>query len=214
MRIKVCGLNDERNILEVASLSPDYMGFIFYEKSPRYAGNLKKKIFNEISSDIFKTAVFVNESIETIISIVDDLQLDCIQLHGNEDPYYCEELKFFMPAVQLLKAVSVATAEDVLSLDSYDDVCDFILFDTKTENFGGSGVKFNHFLLSYYEGDLPFFVSGGLGPEDIDNLNGLKEEYEKMYAVDLNSKFEISPGIKDISQLEKAILSLRNIQKA
>ena len=213
MHIKVCGLNDERNILEVASLSPDFMGFIFYDQSPRYAGNLQKKIYKGISPEILKTGVFVNESIEKIIAIVNDFEFDCIQLHGNEDPYFCEELKFFMPAIQLIKAVSVGSAEDVLLADIYDDVCDFILFDTKTENFGGSGIKFNHFILSYYSGNIPFFLSGGMGPDDIEYLKKMEMEYENMHAVDLNSKFEISPGIKNISLLKNSILSLKNTQK-
>jgi phosphoribosylanthranilate isomerase len=212
MRIKVCGLNDERNILEVASLIPDYMGFIFYEKSPRYAGKLNKKILWEISSDILKTAVFVNASIDDIMSITDTFEFDCIQLHGNEDPDFCEQLRFVMPSIQIVKAVSISSEDDMSLANIFEDVCDFILFDTKTENYGGSGIKFNHSLLSLYSGSLPFFLGGGLGPDDMESIRLHEKEYNKMFGADLNSRFELSAGVKNIPLLKNAIATLRNLQ--
>jgi len=199
MKIKVCGLKVPENIHAVAALSPDYMGFIFYEPSPRFVDDITLAAINRTPSTISKTAVFVDESIERIAQIIEQYHFDAIQLHGNESPEFCGEFK---GKVTVLKAFGVNEAFDFNRLDAYKNSVDFFLFDTKTPVHGGSGQTFDWNILDNYQLEIPFFLSGGLSPENLEEVKNIT--HPQFYGVDLNSKFETAPGIKDLDKLEQA----------
>ena len=199
MKIKVCGLKYAENIDAVSALGPDYVGFICYGPSPRYAGELDIKTADNIPDSILKTAVFVNEDRETIDALIDKYGFDAIQLHGNEHAEFCT---FFRDKVHVIKAFGVNENFDFNILDEFSGKVDLFLFDTKTNIHGGSGKSFDWNLLDNYKLDIPFFLSGGLSLENLDAVRNIR--HPQLYGVDLNSKFEAAPGLKDISKLEIA----------
>ncbi|WP_259069453.1 phosphoribosylanthranilate isomerase [Mucilaginibacter sp. X4EP1] len=199
MKIKVCGLRDPENISEVAALNPDYVGFIFYGDSPRFVGDLSLDALKAIPSHINKTAVFVNADAKTINNLIDQYDFDFVQLHGDETPAFCKSLR---DKAIVIKAFGIDNDFDFKRLDKYKNKVDLFLFDTKTKAHGGSGITFDWNVLDKYEMEIPFFLSGGLS---LDNIEAVKSIYHpQFYGVDLNSKFELSPGIKDIKKLETA----------
>lgn len=199
MKIKVCGLRDPENICEVAALNPDYMGFIFYGDSPRFVGDLPLDALESIPAHINKTAVFVNADAKTINNLIDQYDFDFVQLHGAETPAFCKSLR---DKAIVIKAFGIDNDFDFKQLDKYKNKVDLFLFDTKTKAHGGSGITFDWNVLDKYEMEIPFFLSGGLS---LDNIEAVKSIYHpQFYGVDLNSKFELSPGIKDIKKLETA----------
>lgn len=199
MKIKVCGMRDADNIKTVAALNPDYLGFIFYDKSPRFVSNLPVEALSDIPSTINKVGVFVNESVENISKLVEEYNFDFIQLHGDESPDFCKALR---NEAIVIKAFGVHSEFDFKQLDKYKNKVDLFLFDTKTASHGGSGQTFDWQILDKYDLEVPFFVSGGLGPDNVEDA--LKIDHPKFYGVDLNSKFEVAPALKDIDKLEKA----------
>jgi phosphoribosylanthranilate isomerase len=199
MKIKVCGLRDTENIKAVAALNPDYMGFIFYAPSPRFIDKLPVEALNNIPKSIKKTAVFVDESAETINNLLNKFGFDAVQLHGNESPDFCNS---FRNKVKMIKAFGLNDSFDFDQLNAYVNKVDFFLFDTKTDIHGGSGKTFDWTILNKYKLNTPFFLSGGIS---LDNLEEVKNiSHPQFYGVDLNSRFETAPGMKDIQQLEKA----------
>jgi len=204
MRIKICGLKHPDNIKAVAALSPDYMGFICYSPSPRYADDLEAETLAAIPGSVYKTAVFVNENAETIANIASTYNFDAIQLHGNEDPEFCASLR---DNAIIIKAFGLDEKFDFEQLNEFEGSVDYFMFDTKTDKHGGSGQTFDWSLLDQYTLDIPFFLSGGLS---LENLEGVKAiSHPQFYGVDLNSKFEIEPGLKDLEKLKKAFYILR-----
>lgn len=204
MKIKVCGLRDPRNIERVAGLNPDYMGYIFYGPSPRFVTDVPAKTLNALSSSITKTAVFVNETAENINALIDQFKFDAIQLHGNENAEFCAEFK---GKVLVLKAFGVNGDFNFEQLNAYTDKVDFFLFDTKTDIHGGSGKTFDWDILNNYQLNVPFFLSGGIG---LDNLEEIKKiNHPQFYGVDLNSRFETAPGMKNIEKLKEAFTALK-----
>jgi phosphoribosylanthranilate isomerase len=201
MKIKVCGMKYPENIDAVAALQPDYMGFIFYPQSPRYIGETEKNLATE---NVIRTGVFVNESADIIEELIDKYRLTAIQLHGNESPDFCE---LFKDKVTVIKAFGMNERFDFEQLEPYTDKVDYFLFDTKTSKHGGSGLSFDWTLLDQYKLDVPFFLSGGLSPENIAEVKMIK--HPQFYGVDLNSRFEIEPGLKDIDKLSEAFKILR-----
>ena len=204
MKIKVCGLKYPDNIAEVTGLKPDYVGFICYAPSPRYATELNTEILDALPGTIYKTAVFVNEDAETIIKLVDNYNFDAVQLHGNESPEFCKQFK---DKVTVIKAFGIGDGFDFERLNQFADSVDYFLFDTKTDKHGGSGLIFDWSLLDNYTLDIPFFLSGGLSPENLEQVKAIK--HPQFYGVDLNSKFELEPGLKDINKLKEAFELLR-----
>ncbi len=204
MKIKICGLKHPGNIADIAALKPDYLGFICYAPSPRFAADLDNEILASLPQTIFKTAVFVNETKETITKLIDTYHFDAIQLHGNEDPDYCSALK---GRVKVIKAFGLDGNFDFRQLDSYAGHADFFLFDTKTQQHGGSGKSFDWSLLDKYKLNIPFFLSGGLSLENLDEVKLIG--HPQFYGVDLNSRFETQPGLKDLDKLKKAFEILR-----
>ncbi len=201
MNLKVCGLKDPENIRHVAMLKPQFIGFIFYPKSKRFVGD--DFVLPTISTEIKKVGVFVNAEVSAIIDKIDEYKLDLIQLHGDETPTFCEAFNNFIPVI---KAFGINETFDFKSLNNYKECCSYFLFDTKTSEYGGSGKSFDRAILEKYDNSVPFFLSGGIGLEEIKNLKIGKLENLKIYGIDVNSRFETEPGIKDIEQLEKISL--------
>lgn len=204
MKIKVCGLKYPENIRSVAGLAPDFMGFIFYDKTPRFAGGISADILNELSQSVIKTGVFVNESLPVINSLINKYGFNAVQLHGSESPEFCAELK---DKVKVIKAFGVNEDFNFEQLKSYAGNVDFFLFDTKTPIHGGSGKTFDWGLLDKYQLEVPFFLSGGISLENLEEIKKIK--HPRFYGVDLNSRFETEPGLKDIMKLEKAFEVLK-----
>lgn len=204
MKIKVCGLKDPENIKAVAALSPDYMGFICYGLSPRFIAGLEPELLEALPATIYKTAVFVNESKETIDNLINQFDFNAIQLHGEESPEFSHSFKH---KVKVFKAFGVDGNFDFNQLGPYSNSVDYFMFDTKTEGYGGSGKTFNWDILQQYNLDKPFFLCGGIS---LDNLGKVAEiKHPQFYGVDLNSRFETEPGKKDVEKLTKAFEILR-----
>lgn len=209
IRIKICGMYDPLNVKRIAEARPDFMGFIFYPGSPRYIGTEPDPdLFLNVPSDILKTGVFVNENLRNVLDLAFRTGLNLIQLHGNESPAYCYQLR--SSGLKIIKTFSVTGFVDFELLEPYVPACDYFLFDTKTEKFGGSGIKFDWGKIAGYHLDKPFFISGGIGPEDSGLLRTL--ENKGFFAVDVNSRFETSPGIKNISLLKTFIDDIKKEQ--
>jgi phosphoribosylanthranilate isomerase len=194
MKLKICGMKYPENILEVSTLLPDYMGFIFWKPSARYFEN----VIPILPTSIQKVGVFVDATCDEINAIVNQHQLDIVQLHGKETPEFCEKLQFLQKPI--IKVFSIDSAFDFSLLKPYESVCDFYLFDTKGKLPGGNGVAFNWEVLQKYNSNKPFFLSGGIGLDDIEAIQKL---HLPIHAIDVNSKFEIKPGLKDIQKLEQ-----------
>jgi phosphoribosylanthranilate isomerase len=207
MIIKVCGLRDTENINQINQLDVDFMGFIFYPKSPRFVND--KDIGAIASSNKHRVGVFVNEEYEVIIEKAHKLGLSHIQLHGNESSELSSKLK--NTGLTIIKSLSISGKDDFRSTDDYSGKTDYFLFDTKCSGFGGSGKKFDWSLLGEYKGDIPFLLSGGLNPGSIDELKELG--HPQFAGIDLNSGFEISPALKDIWKLKAFITEFRRINQ-
>lgn len=213
MKIKVCGMRDPQNILNLAKLKPDYMGLIFYPESKRYVADPDKNILASLPASISLTGVFVDEQEEDIIKKVVDFGLSAVQLHGSESPEYCRILRTKLNKVrpdkhiELIKAFGIYPGFDFSTLEAYNEVVDYFLFDTKTSEHGGSGIAFDWTILDQYDGEKQFFLSGGLSPDNIDGLFNLATK--QIYALDLNSRFETEPGLKNIESLRSAFQLIR-----
>ena len=202
MMIKVCGMRDAENIREVEALGIDLMGFIFWPKSSRYVSERPAYLPTNCKC----VGVFVDEDIETVRRIADDYALEFIQLHGHESADYCAQLK----GLKLIKAISVSGQDDIATYKTYEGLVDYFLFDTKCPSVGGSGQQFDWSALSAYDGNTPFLLSGGIGPDDAERLRA--SHREKCVGIDLNSRFEIGPGLKDINKLKDFLNALNNEQ--
>jgi phosphoribosylanthranilate isomerase len=187
-------LVDPVNSREIAKTAPDFIGFIFYPGSKRYVGNTPDgSLFMNIPSVILKTGVFVNEDPAIIIENTRHYGLDLVQLHGNESAEYCNTLH--KAGLTIIKAFEISDSFDFVTLNKYSEACEYFLFDTKTGNGGGSGSKFDWTKINEYQLGKPFFLSGGIGPEDASLVKQIN--HKSFFAVDINSRFEIRPGIKD-----------------
>jgi len=201
LQIKICGMKFPDNITEIALLQPDYLGFIFYGKSPR---NFENDIPN-LSKSINKVGVFVNASLEEIQEKVKQYELDLVQLHGDESPEFCHLLQ--QKELKVIKAFSIDNQFNFNKLKEYNKFCDYFLFDTKGTNYGGNGYAFDWSVLEKYKLDKPYFLSGGIGTENLDEVKlFLSNDYSKnCIAIDCNSKLEISPGLKSTEKVKQLI---------
>jgi len=192
------------NIKALAGLKPDYMGFICYNLSPRYIADLPAEVLDTVPESITKTAVFVNEGADEINALVNQFGFNAVQLHGSESPAFCNALR---DKVTVFKAFGVDDNFDFAQLNDYVGQVDYFMFDTKTTGHGGSGATFNWEILNNYQLDVPFFICGGLSLENIATVKEIK--HPAFYGVDLNSRFETEPGLKNIDQLREAFNILR-----
>ncbi len=203
LKLKVCGMRDSKNIQELVELRPDFMGFIFYPKSPRYADGLDENMIMRIPLSIHKVGVFVNEEHEKIIEIAERYGLEYIQLHGDEDLSFANVIK-----ENGLKVIKVFRVMDSIPFyaKNYQGIADYFLFDTASVNYGGSGRHFDWNILKNYNLDIPFFLSGGIQLEDIPTIKSM--EIEGLAGIDVNSRFEVEPGLKDLEKIKalKAVL--------
>lgn len=197
VKLKICGM--KHNLEEVSALQPDYLGFIFYDRSPRFFEADSNPLLQTITS----VGVFVNASIEEISEKVKTYKLDVIQLHGEETPAFCSQLKEKTNEKEIWKVFSIKDSFDFSELKAYENVVDKFLFDTKGKEKGGNGYKFDWSVLINYNSKKPFILSGGIGLEDIPALKNLLKTDLPIYAIDVNSKFEISPGLKNTIKLKK-----------
>jgi len=205
MKIKVCGLTDAGNAKGIAASSPDFMGFIFYRGSKRYVGECPPGSLFDIPGQIMKIGVFVNEELSIVIGKMKLWGLDLVQLHGGETPGYCYSLK--AAGIRIIKAFGLDDSSDFDKPEKYTDVSDYFLFDTRTRLSGGSGVKFQWKKLEEYRLDKPFFLGGGIGPEDAGAIR--KIQHENLFAIDINSRFETRPGIKDVEKVKNFINEIK-----
>jgi phosphoribosylanthranilate isomerase len=200
MKIKVCGMRESTNISELLKLSPDYMGFIFYAKSKRdVAGSLAIDLLHSFPNTTEKVGVFVNAEIDFVKGKVKQFNLAMVQLHGDETPEYCFDLK--SNGVKVMKVFSVGNSFDFNQLEAFKPCVDFFLFDTKGKERGGNGELFDWSILKAYDQEIPFFLSGGIDLENLEQLSELKGM--NLHAIDVNSKFETEPGLKDIERLKE-----------
>ena len=198
MKLKICGMKYPENILEVGALLPDYMGFIFWKKSARYFNG----IIPELPKSIQKVGVFVNATLEEILEKIEKHDLQAVQLHGEESVDFCETLKKKIPKeMEVIKVFSILDTFDFAALKPYEPVCDYFLFDTKGKLPGGNGTTFDWKVLEKYPSSKPFFLSGGIGIEEMETVNEILKTNLPVYAIDVNSKFEIEPGLKNIELL-------------
>ncbi len=225
VKLKVCGMKHLDNIHDVAAIQPDYMGFIFYQKSPR---NVTVPT-PQLPVSIQKVGVFVNATIEIILDTIKEHHLSAIQLHGEEAPEYCLQLKeaihtlkrplrFSKPrrptAIALWKVFGIKDTFDFNRLQPYEGIVDYFLFDTKGKAKGGNGYTFDWTVLQKYPSTTPFILSGGIGLEEVPSVIEFMKTpiAERLHAIDVNSKFEIEPGLKNIEKLKqfKKLLSIEN----
>ncbi|MBT8266070.1 MAG: phosphoribosylanthranilate isomerase [Bacteroidia bacterium] len=199
MKLKVCGMKYQDNIEAVVALKPDLLGFIFYERSSRY---IPKDHHLKIPNSILKVGVFVDAELKEIKQRINNYALEFIQLHGHESPEFCSRVQQL--GVKVIKVFSILNTFDFNQLEAFEPDCDYFLFDTKGELPGGNGIAFDWKILESYPSNKPFFLSGGIGLDQIDNLHSFlkSEAAAHCYAIDVNSKFELEPGLKNINELK------------
>ena len=196
MKLKVCGMRETKNIKALASLQPDYMGFIFWETSKRYCATIP----SDIPKAIKKVGVFVDETTEQIKEKVKLFGLDAVQLHGDESTKQCAAL---LNLCEVIKAFRIGPDFDFKQLAPYKDRCTYFLFDTQGPLPGGNGTAFDWELLMGYSLDTPFFLSGGIGLGHVDAIAEIRKHNLPIYALDVNSQFECEPGVKKIEEIKE-----------
>ncbi|WP_347160376.1 phosphoribosylanthranilate isomerase [Pontibacter chitinilyticus] len=206
MKVKVCGMRDPENIRQLAALQPDYMGFIFYAQSKRYTeGFITPELLAEVPASIKKVGVFVNAATQDISETVNKYKLDAVQLHGTETPRACAEVKAL--GVEVIKAFSVDDRFVFENTLLYETCADYFLFDTRGKEYGGNGFPFDWELLKGYLSPKPYFLSGGLNPDNVQHLSKVRP---KPYAIDVNSGYELEPGLKQIEKLQELFSLIRS----
>jgi len=211
MRIKVCGMTKAEQVLQLDELGVEFAGFIFYPKSPRYVlSHMSKEQLKKLKGKhINKVGVFVNTPVEEVLQLVDACGLYLVQLHGDENPRYCEQIANY---VTVVKAFRLREGEDILwRAKDYQDAADMFLFDTEGAGYGGTGKKFNWDILKAGNVRKPFFLSGGIQPEDVELLKAFEQESvaKDLFAIDINSKFELAPGLKDMNKIQAFVKALK-----
>lgn len=205
MQVKICGMREAVNLSDIAELAPDYLGFIFYDKSPRYVGDsLNIELLRSLPPTVRKVGVFVDAPLPQLLATASRYSLDYVQLHGHESAAYCREVH--QQGLRIIKAFSVDEHFDFGTLTEYGAVCDFFLFDTKGQQPGGNGYAFDWGVLAGYTGPAPFLLSGGLGPDNASELLAFQHPFLAGY--DFNSQLETAPGVKDVAATQALLLTL------
>jgi phosphoribosylanthranilate isomerase len=195
MQVKICGMREAANLWAITDLGPDFIGLIFYEKSPRYVGEaLDVALLRSLPPRVRKVGVFVNAPLPELLATAIRYGLDYVQLHGHETPAYCQEVH--QHKLPIIKAFAVDEHFDFSILAAYSPVCDYFLFDTKGAQPGGNGTAFDWRVLAHYHGPTPFLLSGGLGPDNADAM--LAFRHPQLAGYDFNSQLETAPALKDV----------------
>ncbi len=204
MIIKVCGMREAKNIraLDILGIA-QWMGFIFYPHSSRYVSELPSYMPHHSK----RVGVFVNATIDTLQQRTQQFQLQILQLHGDESPKYIQQLHTLLPHVQIIKTIPIRTAADFANCQTYQTLVDYLLFETPTISYGGSGEKFDWTLLNNYHLPLPFLLTGGISPDDADTI--LRLHHPQFAGIDLNSRFELAPALKDTNLLLRFVSKLQ-----
>lgn len=208
MIIKVCGMRDAVNIKELCQLDIQMIGLNFYKPSSRFISKYRDEVFSQIPSHIKRVGVFVNESLETVSRIQKQYNLDFLQLHGDESVSYCKALAADHAIINVFR---VDEHFDMDSVKQYEACASYFLFDTRCKTFGGSGKQFNWEMLAQYEGNVPFLLSGGIGPEHSDQL--LNFHHSQFAGIDINSKFETEAAVKNTSVIHTFLKTLNSKQR-
>ncbi len=208
MRVKVCGITQVEQLNQLPEVGATFGGLIFYPKSPRYV--LRHMTTSQIKKETNtnKVGVFVNASIEEVLQMVDECRLHMVQLHGDETPKYCEKIADY---ISVVKAFRISDTDNIgWRIREYMDVCDMFMFDTEGAGYGGTGKKFDWDKLKDVQVGKPYFLSGGIEPDDVAKLKEFetKPEAKALFAIDVNSKFELMPGVKDMELIRKFIQQL------
>ena len=209
MNIKVCGITQFKQLQQLEALNIDYAGLIFYKDSPRYMGDkISGKELKKADFDLKKVGVFVNPGYSELLDAIDEYGLDIVQLHGNENPEMCDELSAEVEVIKAFRVEDGAVDIDKM-VEPYDAVCDYYLFDTGglKESFGGTGQQFDWGLLKKAKIEKPFFLSGGIGPDDAQKVRTFT--HPDLFAIDVNSKFETAPGVKDMATILKFLQAFK-----
>jgi len=210
IKVKVCGNCDPVNARHVADTGPDMMGFILYPDSKRYVGDDPPlALWDAVPPSTDKVGVFVDENLQKVRQLVSRYGFSMVQLHGKEPAGYCSALQ--KEGIGVIKTFGVGSAFDFDRLLPYLQACDYFLFDTETPGHGGSGQKFKWDVLKGYTLEVPFFLSGGLGPADVQDILNIGNDH--LYAVDINSRFESAPGIKDAGLVRQFIHEIKSLQQ-
>ena len=208
MRVKVCGMTQQEQVEDLGRMGVTFAGFIFYPKSPRYVFRNMTTSQIRKENNVNKVGVFVNAPIEEVLHMVDECRLHMVQLHGDETPKYCEKIADY---VSVVKAFRLSENDNIdWMIRPYMDVCDMFMFDTMGAGYGGTGKKFNWDMLKQVSVGKPFFPSGGIEPGDEKKLKEFANEpgAKALFAVDINSRFEVSPGVKDMGKLKSFMQEL------
>ena len=198
-------MREPENICRVEMLDVDWMGFIFYKNSSRFVGTVPAYLPNRQK----RVGVFVNTNKDGILLRTAAFRLDLIQLHGQESPTFVKELHDLLPTVPLIKAFGICDSSDFQQVLTYEGLCQYYLFDTQCVTAGGSGKSFDWSILSAYQGSTPFILSGGIGPESLSALQNLN--HPQWAGIDLNSRFETAPALKDVNLLQTFVSSVRTM---
>jgi phosphoribosylanthranilate isomerase len=210
MNIKVCGITQFKQLQQLEALNIDFAGLIFYKDSPRYMGNkITGKQIKDADFDIKKVGVFVDPGYSELLDAIDEYGLDIVQLHGNETPEMCEELSAEVEVIKAFRIPGDKTIDIDEMVADYDAVCDYYLFDTAgiKESFGGTGQQFDWGILKKAKIEKPFFLSGGIGVDDAAKVKAFT--HPDFFAVDVNSRFELSPGLKDMAAILKFLQAFK-----
>ena len=207
MRLKVCGMRELENISALSELDPNYIGFIFWSESSRFVD----KKTPSLDKKIIKTGVFVDATFDYILTKIKDHQLDAVQLHGQESYSYCKVIKDY--GLKVIKSFSIKNTFDFNTLKDYENSCDYYLFDTKGKLPGGNGFTFDWKILNKYPSQKPFFLSGGIGVDNLNEIKKLVKTKLPIHAIDVNSKFETAPGNKNIELLKKFKKEIDELQR-
>ena len=210
MRVKVCGMTDIGQVRELDAMGVDFAGFIFYPRSPRYVGkHLTGEQVRKARLRLGKVGVFVNASYDEVMRQVDAYGLDMVQLHGDETPMFCDQLANYITVVKVFRLSENDPVEWLIR--PFQDSCDMFLFDTEGAGYGGTGKKFNWDMLKPALIDKLFFLSGGIEPGDGGKLGVFAREpvARRLFAIDINSKFEVSPGVKDLKKIKTMLDAIK-----
>jgi phosphoribosylanthranilate isomerase len=212
MRIKVCGMTKPEQVEQLDEMGVEFAGFIFYPRSPRYVyKSMPANEIRKIKGKINKVGVFVNAEVDEVLRAVDQCGLYLVQLHGDESPKFCEKIADY---ISVIKVFRISEADNIeWKIREYYDVADMFMFDTEGAGYGGTGKRFNWELLKGLNIRKPFFLSGGIGPDDVENINAFKNDVvaKDLFALDVNSKFEITPGIKDMNMVKQFVERVKSM---